>query len=88
MSLSVLALPEEKRSEKVSIEMRKKFGRGIVSDAYIETGEPRLIRSQDTDRDDEPDYISRNEKNTRTAIRNFRQWKAKRKGPEYKIIFE
>lgn len=74
--------------KKVSIEKRKKFGRGIVSDAYIETGEPRLIRSQDTDRDDEPDYISRNEKNTRTAIRNFRQWKAKRKGPEYKIIYE
>ena len=72
----------------MSKEKRKKFCRGIVSNRYIETGEPRLIRSRDADRDDEPDYISRNEKNTRTAIRNFRQWKAKRKGPEYKIIFE
>lgn len=67
--------------------MRRKYGKGIVSEEYIMTGKPRLARCQDADRD-EPDYRAINEANTRTAIRNFRQWKAKRKGPEYKIVFE
>lgn len=72
----------------MSEEKRRKYGKGIVSEEFIKTGQPRLVRYQDADHDDEPDYRSINEANTRIAIRNFRQWKAKRKGPEYKIIFE
>lgn len=69
----------------MSIEMRMKYGKGIASQNYIVTGEPSLTRCQDKD---QPDYRERNAENTQKAIRNFRQWKARRKGPEYRIIFE
>ena len=68
----------------MSIEMRRKYGAGITSKEYIETGRPR---NQGEPRE-EPDYHAINDANTRYAIKHFRQWKAKRKGPEYKIIFE
>ena len=64
--------------------MRKKFGRGIVSDRYIETGEPILVRSQDIDREKKAKRHSID----RTNNHKFRPKKPKRKGPEYKIIFE
>ena len=65
--------------------IREKYGKGIVSEYYIETGTPRLASRREKP---EPDIRKRNDENTRKAIRNFRQWKAKRKGPEYKIIFK
>lgn len=68
----------------MTIEMRRKYGEGIASEEYITTGKPRLAGEKKP----EPDYLSINEANTRKAIRNFRPWRAKRKGPEYKIIFE
>ena len=68
----------------MSKEKRKKFGRGIVSDAYIETGEPILVRSQDIDREKKAKRHSIDRANNQ----NFRPKKPKRKGPEYKIIFE
>lgn len=68
----------------MSIEMRKKYATGITSEEYIETGIPRL----QGELREEPDYHAINDANTRYAIKHFRQWKAKRKGPEYKIIFE
>lgn len=68
----------------MSREMREKFGAGITSEEYIITGIPR---NAGTPRE-EPDYHARNDANTRYAIRNFKPWRAKRKGPEYKIIYE
>ena len=64
--------------------MRKKFGEGIVSERFIETGEPILVRSQN---------INREKKAKRHSIdgannQKFRPKKPKKKGPEYKIIFE
>ena len=77
-------MPKEKGNEKVSIEMRKKFGEGIVSERFIETGEPILVRSQDIDREKKAKRHSIDGANNQ----KFRPKKPKRKGPEYKIIFE
>lgn len=68
----------------MTIEMRRRYGEGITSEEYILTGIPRNAG----ERKPEPDYRSRNDANTRIAIRNFRPWRARRKGPEYKIVFE
>ena len=72
----------------MSIEMRMKYGKGITSQDFIETGIPRLKKRQGNNREANHDYLSIDADNTRIAIRNSRQWKAKRKGPEYKIFFE
>lgn len=68
----------------MSREQREKYGAGVVGIDYIATGIPRNAGTPK----EEPDYHSINDANTRYAIKHFRQWKAKRKGPEYKIIFE
>ena len=68
----------------MSIEERRKYAEGITSEEYIQTGIPR---NQGTPRP-EPDYHAINDANTRYAIKHFRPWKAKRKGPEYKIVYE
>ena len=73
-----------KKTKKAAIERRRKYGQGLTSEEFITTGIPRLER----DPKPEPDYLGRNDANTRYAIRHFRPWVAKRKGPEYKIIFE
>lgn len=73
----------------MSKEKREKYGSCITSREYIQTGRPQNAAEHQTDESKE---ISRlleiNKTNTEKAIKNFRQWKAKRKGPEYKIIFE
>lgn len=73
----------------MSEEMRRKYGQNITSEEYIRTGKPRNASPEP--RDDAADIarlLEENEKNTAKANKNFRQWRAKRKGPEYKIYFE
>lgn len=73
----------------MSREMRSKYAEGITSKEYIETGEIRLKESKrEKDIEEIEEALEQNRKNTAKAIKKFRQWKAKRKGPEYKIIFE
>lgn len=73
----------------MSEEMRRKYGHNITSEEYIRTGKPRNASSEPRD---EAAEIARlleiNQQNTAKAIKQFRQRRAKRKGPEYKIRFE
>lgn len=64
--------------------MRKKFGEGIVSERFIETGEPILGRSQNINREKKAKRHSIDRANNQ----KFRPKKPNRKGPEYEIIFE
>lgn len=73
----------------MSIELRSKYAEGITSKEYIETGEPRLKYTRvKTDCAEIEFALEQDRKNTAKAIKKFRKWRAKRKGPEYKIIFE
>lgn len=73
----------------MSIELRRKYAEGITSKEYIKTGEPRLKYERvKTDCAEIEAALEENERNTAKAIKSFRKWRAKRKGPEYKIIFE
>ena len=69
--------------------MRMKYGEGVVSDEFIKTGELKHKRKTRTDdREHIEKMLEINRKNTKKAIKNFRPWRAKRKGPEYKIVIE
>ena len=73
----------------MSREMRSKYGEGVTSGVYIETGIPRLKGDNLKKYCAEIEFaLEQDRKNTAKAIKKFRKWRAKRKGPEYKIIFE
>lgn len=71
-------------------EKRRRYCEGIASEEYIKTGIPRNSSSKQKKEDEEhiQRMLEENEKNTAHAAKNYRKRKSKRKGPEYKIIFE
>ena len=71
----------------MSKEMREKFCKGYVSERFIKTGKTTLTR-RGSDREEIERILEEDKKKTAKAIKNFRQWRAKRKGPEYRILFE
>ena len=68
---------------------RRKYCEGITSEEFIRTGKPQQ-EAADPKKHEEASKkrMKRNEENTKNAIKNFKPWIAKRKGPEYKIRFE
>ena len=70
-------------------EKRRKYCEGITSEEFIKTGKPQQ-KTADPKREEEfiKKCLKTNEENTKIAIREFKPWIAKRKGPEYKIRFE
>ena len=71
-------------------EKRRRYCEGITSEEYIKTGIPRnsTTRQKKDDEDHIQKMLEEDRKNTAQAIKNFRPWKSKRKGPEYKVVFE
>lgn len=70
-------------------EKRRRYCERITSEEYIASGKPRnATRLKEEDAEFIEKALEEDRNNTKRAIKYFRQWKAKRKGPEYKIVFE